>query len=337
LLIANEKIVPDYFAVRNVQNCLTYLANLDPSLKNSPEDEALALYQGEKKTKKEILDWYAETYPERIYKHFNKLKSTLSALESLKKKEDLPEVIDFPFEIEDIYFEEEDLKTFVINAAENNCYGRSIITVGGAGLGKTMLLKLIAKILADKKLKDVLYIRDKQQLEYLNKQDYKVLIYDEINFDDFKNQELINLLDIQEESTIRILYGKARKRKGMPVLLATNDMDSLIKKLKQSKILNALFRRSIVLHIKTQIMPYEKDQDGKNINIKELNVDIMINNIVNNSGTINLTMKGQHLQFNEFKKHHPQALDHPLTLANKETLKELTETTAETLGVKQAN
>lgn len=329
LKLEDKQYMPTYIPTKsfiNEKNRLLLIDNeslLEENLANekSPEEIAIDLFQSKKMSINEIINWYAKEHKSRVYNNLNKLKNTLKTLEDNNKieKEDKPALIELPCTFEEANFEDEELKKFLKELAEKNFYNRTLLTIGDPGLGKTLLSKLVSSLLSkfQEKFKDILFISEKQQLKHLNKDNYKIVLFDEVDFDDIKNQEFINLIDQSEDRALRILYGSAKKEKGVNVLLTTNEIEPLLKKIKNKKILDAILRRTIVIRLKSSIKPGKKT---------DYNIEKAIFNIYGNVNVniyVNPTLNQYHMKKEEFDNFHAYDMNHPLTLANKKIIDEI--------------
>jgi hypothetical protein len=79
----------------------------------------------------------------------------------------------------------------------------TLILYGPSGTGKTELAKAL---MHERDLK-CLFVRDKNALKEFKANYHKAVLFDDIDPDDFTREELIHLIDEENDSQIRVLYG----------------------------------------------------------------------------------------------------------------------------------
>jgi hypothetical protein len=243
---------------------------------------------------KKALENYVVKYPDRAITKLSSLKTTLKNLEWVLKPEE--EFIEPKFSLENLKYKSPEFKIYLNFLVKNNMFNRTPIIFGKGGNGKTVILKALMKALKGKKL----YIRNIQQAVNL-RDEHDVLGYDEFKIKDFDDEDFINLLDQDEESGIRVLFGLKHKKKGLQVLLGTNRIKKIISR---NETLEAILRRSVFIRMdeKTKV---EVDDDVKEIQI-EFGDDVKFEEHIEN--------------FHEYKKYHHYSNDHPLTIRNYKVL-----------------
>jgi len=90
---------------------------------------------------------------------------------------------------------------------------KSAMFIGPTGVHKTSFAKA--------HFKNPLFVRNKQKLSDL-RPDHDGIIFDDMDFTCFTDQEQIHLLDIEDESDINIKYGGITIPAGMPRIFTTN-------------------------------------------------------------------------------------------------------------------
>ena len=119
----------------------------------------------------------------------------------------------------------------------------SLILFGETGTGKTEL----AKALMHEKSVKYLLIRDKEGLKEFRKGFHSGLIFDDIDATKLTREELIHLLDTENESQIRILYGYMTLQEDLIRIFTTNYITRLLRNDK------ALERRAVKCEIKDNV------------------------------------------------------------------------------------
>lgn len=96
---------------------------------------------------------------------------------------------------------------------------------GRSGTGKTELAKAL---LHQRKLKSV-FIRNRHALKEFNVGLHQAILFDDIDPDEFTREEMINLVDVDNDSQIRVLYGYADIPAGTIRIITTNRPKSFTK------------------------------------------------------------------------------------------------------------
>jgi hypothetical protein len=238
------------------------------------------------------LKAYVTKYPKRAMKKLSSLKATLKNLEWVLEPEE--EFIEPTYSLNTLKYKNLGFKAKILYLTQNNFFNRTPIFFGKGGKGKSVIIKAIMKALKGKKL----LIRNKEQVANL-RDEHDILGYDEFKLKDFDNEDFINLLDQDETSAIRILFDIRKKKKGLFVIIGTNNIKAVLRK---EEHLEAIFRRSVFIKIdKTTSVKPPKENVLVDI---ELGDDFKIEEYISN--------------IQDYQKHHHYSLNHPLTKANYE-------------------
>ena len=123
---------------------------------------------------------------------------------------------------------------------------KSLILYGESGTGKTEL----AKALMSNMNLNYLFVRDLNGLKSLDNEYHKGIIFDDLDTKDISREQMIHLIDRENPSDIRVLYGIVVITKEVIKIFTTNDLNSLLYFRDKS-----LTRRTKTVEIKNCLYP----------------------------------------------------------------------------------
>ena len=167
---------------------------------------------------------------------------------------------------------------------------KTLVLVGGSGIGKTQFCKAYVK---HKQLK-ALFVSHKEDFKRLNSS-YNAIVIDDANLHELEETQLLSVFDNQANKTIRVLYDAVVKKKRMVQIITMNlnEFRKLADTLTQDR-----FARRLFLH-----KPERPFIVNVNINFNQ------VYNITNNFN-VNQMVNNAHEDANDFQKHQQEELLH---------------------------
>ena len=97
---------------------------------------------------------------------------------------------------------------------DKEMYSKALFLRGDTGVGKTEVIKSIYNSIDGPG--EVVRITDKQDFGQLNETDCKGVIIDDMSAEEWQGEKVLNLLDLANDNTQRILYNSVRLPAGTP-------------------------------------------------------------------------------------------------------------------------
>jgi len=145
----------------------------------------------------------------------------------------------------------------------------TLFLYGPSGTGKTVL----AKALLHEKNLNSIFIRNKHALKGFSPDAHQAILFDDIDPDEFTREELINLLDTESESQIKILYAYVAIPPKTVRIVTTNRLKSYTK---HGEVVS---RRIIPVHIeKPQFLLPTRTSSSTDDNLKTIEGEIVKKN-----------------------------------------------------------
>lgn len=94
----------------------------------------------------------------------------------------------------------------------------TVLVFGPSGIGKTELVKAVMHA----RNKRVIFVRERQALKEFRGKFHSGIIFDDVDPNDFTREELIHMFDVENESSIRVLYGNVTIPAGVERVFTTN-------------------------------------------------------------------------------------------------------------------
>lgn len=125
---------------------------------------------------------------------------------------------------------------------------KPLILYGGSGFGKTALAKSLMKYLN----KNYMIVSDINDLRRFDSSSFDAIIFDDLDFTDMSRESIIHLIDVEEDRSIRVLYGTA----SIPALtskiftlnyiqsLLRNNDEAIARRLKTCEISKPIYKLS---------------------------------------------------------------------------------------------
>ncbi len=197
----------------------------------------------------------------KYFQELNQIKQSLTA-----------DCVDTPFKLKDFNLNKT-MKAWVENP------NKTLVLVGESGVGKTGFCKAFVK---HRHLKTLL-VNHREDLKRLDAS-YDAIIVDDANLHELENTQILSLIDNQVNKTLRVLYTSVFKKANLIQMIAMNRSEFI--KLTHVMQDKRIARRMLFQQVNETF-------------IKNLNVNIQINNSTIN---INNNNKTQNITFAESKK-----------------------------------
>ena len=254
-----------------------YITNIDTLMNRKllTEKQFLIKEVNEKGKDQALLDYY-ERSPEKAITgiSISSLKKQFEQLEKIKLALHQDE-IETPFTLENFAIDEK-LQKWIDNP------DKTLVLVGPSCVGKTEFCKAIVK---SKNLK-TLCVNDKQDFERLD-QSYEAIIIDTANIHEFKERQLLSVLDNQVNTTVKVLSKTVFKKAHtiQMVILSDPEFEKIADFLEKEKF----YRRILFYELKANFI---------------INVDTTI---INN---YNKNAKNSYKTIKNFEQHQKEEQEH---------------------------
>lgn len=210
---------------------------------DSPEDHLVAVL--EKEGLGGALSTLASCYKKLIIKKGTTIVSNLKLLDDLKQKilsksleriHDLSEFKNVPVEI--------------IEWGRQEPPTTSLIIHGPSNTGKTELAKTIIKSMG----RELIFCRDRNSLRNESiRTGLSGIVYDDVHLNDLSREEIIHMLDVENTSHIRVLYGVVTIPAGIPRIFTTNDANRVLRPGYSMKVPKEIMRRVTLVNVKESL------------------------------------------------------------------------------------
>lgn len=118
--------------------------------------------------------------------------------------------------------------------------------------------------------RDVIFCRDRNSLRYESiRADRSGIVYDDVNLSDLSREEIIHMLDTENISHIRVLYGLVSVAPGVPRIFTTNDVNRILNTTYLSRVPKEITRRVTLVNVEESL------KLNVNVNVS-VNVDFQL-------------------------------------------------------------